>query len=269
MWADRRSVVDDPRGQILADGIAVEGVFAEVDSPSLTQDLARPELEAAAPAFEARMLQRARWRSIKASGTQRAFDVVVASAALVTVAPVILAVAAAVRFTSRGPAIFKQTRVGRNGRSFECLKFRTMVTHAESQLIEILKNDPEARAAFQSDFKLGDDPRITRIGRVLRRSSLDELPQLINVLRGEMSIVGPRPVVPQELGRYGDFAQVVLQVRPGMTGPWQVGGRSAIPYMERVRLDVEYALHRTLADDISIVRRTARCVVRPGSMEAR
>lgn len=240
-----------------------------VAPPTLVPALARPELEPSRLSFETRLIQRARARSVRADAIRRAFDIVVASVALVAAAPLILATAAMVRISSRGPVIFRQTRIGRRGESFECLKFRTMVTDAESRLAAILVEDEEARSAFEADFKLSEDPRTTRVGRLLRRSSLDELPQLINVLRGDMSIVGPRPVVPEELPRYGAYGQIVLQVRPGMTGPWQVSGRNSISYLQRVRLDVDYALNHSLVDDISILRRTFRCVVRPAPGESR
>ena len=240
----------------------------EVDSEpgvpvTLVRSLAHPQLTSGRLAFEARMVERARSRNLRADASQRIFDVVGAAVALVLAAPVILGVAIAVRVGSRGPVIYRQTRVGRWGQSFECLKFRTMVNGADARLARILLEDDEARAAFETDFKLANDPRVTRLRRFLRWWSFDELPQPINVLRGEMSLVGPRPVVPEELGRYGDYAQVVLQVRPGMTGAWQVNGRNAISYMRRVRLDVDYALNRTLAMDIDILRRTLRCVLHP------
>jgi lipopolysaccharide/colanic/teichoic acid biosynthesis glycosyltransferase len=220
-------------------------------------------------AFEARMVERARGRSLRVEATQRAFDLVAGSVIVVLTAPLMLAVAVAVRLTSRGPVVFRQTRIGRNGEPFECSKFRTMRTDAEDRLAAILLEDAEARAAFEKDFKLPVDPRVTRFGRLLRRTSLDELPQLFNVLRGEMSLVGPRPVVPEELGRYGSSAQVVLQVRPGMTGPWQVNGRNSLPYDERIHLDVDYALNRSLGGDIDILFRTVRCVLRPEPGECR
>ena len=162
------------------------------------------------------------------------------------------------RLTSRGPIIFRQTRIGRRGKPFECLKFRTMRCDAEAALAALLLADEEARAAFEAVFKLDDDPRITRVGRFLRRTCLDELPQLLNVLRGEMSMVGPRPVVPQELMRYGDYGQVILQAKPGMTGAWQVARTPVTTYAERVLLDVDYVLNRTIAGDIEILAQTLR-----------
>jgi len=254
--------------------VAVETGQATLSPPNsasaeLLRTIASPQVTSGRLAFEARLVQRARAASLRATFAQRVFDVVVASAALVASAPLMAGAALAVRLTSRGPVIFRQVRVGQRGRPFTCLKFRTMRLDAAERLAAILLADEDARTAFETSFKLTDDPRITRIGRLLRRTSLDELPQLLNVLRGEMSIVGPRPVVPEELGRYGDYAQVVLQVRPGMTGEWQVNGRSSTTYPERIRLDVEYALHRSLARDVSIVRQTIGCVLAPESDSSR
>ena len=247
----------------------LEGDSGVVTASSLVQALARPQVERGMLDFEARMVERARWRSIRADAVQRLFDITVAGLVVAVAAPVLVLVAAAVRLTSRGPVIFRQTRIGRHGEPFECMKFRTMRTDAAERLTALLLEDEEARLAFEADFKLPVDPRITGVGLVLRRSSLDELPQLFNVLRGEMSLVGPRPVVPEELGRYGSCAQVVLQVRPGMTGAWQVNGRNALSYCERVRLDLDYVLNRSLSGDIGILARTVRCVLRPAPGEAR
>lgn len=235
----------------------------------LVHALAQPQLDSGRLAFETRMVQRARQRNLASQSTQRLFDVTLAGLMLMATAPLMLLIAAAIRLTSPGPVFFHQTRVGRWGRPFACLKFRTMVIDAEQQLAHILTTDPHARAAFQNDFKLAHDPRITPIGRLLRKTSLDELPQLINVLRGDMSLVGPRPVVPQELGRYGDYAQVVLQVRPGITGAWQTNGRNNISYAQRVQLDVHYALNRNLKTDITILARTLNTVLNPQPGESR
>jgi len=239
---------------------------AEVAPPrssDLLKLVYRPQLPAVGPDYESRLVSRARIRSLRSAAAQRLFDVVLSSVLLVALAPVMATVAVVVAFTSRGPVLFRQPRVGLRGRLFPCLKFRTMVVDAESRLATTLLVDETKLAAFASSFKLADDPRVTIVGRLLRRFSLDELPQLVNVLRGDMSIVGPRPLVPQELWRYGDFAQVVLQAKPGMTGPWQVNGRSLMPYEERVRVDVDYALHRTLRGDIEIIGKTFACVLAP------
>jgi lipopolysaccharide/colanic/teichoic acid biosynthesis glycosyltransferase len=213
--------------------------------------------------FRTRLVTRAQVRSLRAAAAKRTFDVVVASIVLTLAAPPMACVALAVRLTSRGPVLFRQIRVGLRGRLFTCLKFRTMKDGAESRLAAMLLTDDVRLDAFRTSFKLADDPRVTRIGRFLRRTSLDELPQLLNVVRGDMSIVGPRPVVPEELWRYGEYAEVVLQARPGITGPWQANGRSRMPYAERVRLDVDYALNRTFWKDLDLVRRTIRLVLTP------
>lgn len=159
-----------------------------------------------------------------------------------------------------GPAIFAHKRVGRSGQPFSCFKFRTMRTDAERQLREILEADPAARAEWEQEFKLRNDPRVTSIGRLLRRTSLDELPQLFNVLRGEMSLVGPRPIVQAELERYGDDVDYFLMVRPGMTGLWQVSGRNDTAYDTRVYLDTWYVKNWSLWYDIAILFKTIRVV---------
>ena len=184
-------------------------------------------------------------------GVKRVADVVVASLLTLTLAPLMLAVAAAIRTTSRGPALFRQHRVGRNGELFTVLKFRTMDASAEKRLEE----DPSLFALYrESGFKiaLDQDPRVTRLGRFLRRSSIDELPQLINVLRGEMSLVGPRPVVPDELAKYGDLVSAYLMALPGLTGAWQVAGRDDIKFPERAQLDADYIDNWSLLQDLKI-----------------
>src|SRR4051812_4121565 len=168
---------------------------------------------------------------------KRFLDVFAATLLLTLLLPVWIAVAVAVRVKSPGPVFFRQTRVGRHGRLFTCLKFRTMVVNAEA----FLHRDESLRCAFSENWKLHHDPRVTSVGRFLRKSSLDEVPQLINVLRGEMSLVGPRPVQQSELSEcYGKHAADLVIVRPGLTGLWQVSGRSKLTYEQRVALDLEY-----------------------------
>jgi len=152
-------------------------------------------------------------------------------------------------------------RLGRDGRSFGCLKFRSMVTDGEAVLAAHLAADPRARAEWAATHKLSNDPRITAIGQVLRKTSLDELPQLWNVLRGEMSLVGPRPIVPAEVARYGRAFQTCFAVPPGVTGLWQVSGRSDTSYAERVALDLDYASRWSLRRDIAIMLRTIPAVL--------
>jgi exopolysaccharide production protein ExoY len=160
-----------------------------------------------------------------------------------------------------GAVIYRHRRVGRSGRMFSCLKFRTMVPEAEQALRELLERDPELHAEWNRDHKLRNDPRITRLGRFLRRTSLDELPQLLNVLRGEMSLVGPRPVVREELCRYGRNIGAYLAAKPGITGLWQVTGRNNTDYRRRVALDTYYVRHQNLRLDLYILIKTTSVVL--------
>lgn len=192
---------------------------------------------------------------------KRALDIVASSAALLFLSPLLLLISIAV-MADGGPAVFGHQRVGRNGRSFRCLKFRSMVPNAGAVLEKLLKEDPEAARLWAATRKLPRDPRITRIGRFLRATSLDELPQLLNVLRGEMSLVGPRPVVQEELTEhYGVAAASYLAVRPGITGLWQVSGRSDTSYAERVALDCRYVREFSFWGDLRILLRTVPAVL--------
>jgi lipopolysaccharide/colanic/teichoic acid biosynthesis glycosyltransferase len=193
---------------------------------------------------------------------KRALDVVGAALLLVLFAPV-MAVIALLVARDGGPVFYAHRRVGRDGVGFDCLKFRSMVRDADQRLAELLERDPAARAEWETTRKLRHDPRITAVGRFLRASSLDELPQLINVLRGEMSLVGPRPVQQAELNAfYGTAASYYRAVRPGLTGLWQVSGRNDTSYAERVALDVRYVAEATLLDDLRILLRTPIAVLR-------
>ncbi len=180
------------------------------------------------------------------------FDRLAAASALLLLAPVFLVIAAAVKLGDRGPVFFRQVRVGRNGRPFHVCKFRTMVTDAEQQK-KLLEQHNEGNGLL---FKIKDDPRITRVGSILRRYSLDELPQLFNVLAGQMSLVGPRPALPEEAAKYGDEVRRRLAVRPGITGLWQVSGRSDLPWEEAVRLDLRYVENWSFALDLQILWKT-------------
>ena len=192
---------------------------------------------------------------------KRALDIIGAGVGLVLLAPFFLIVALMVR-ADGGPAFFAHQRVGRGGKLFGCLKFRSMVIDSQARLETLLANDPAARAEWEATRKLKNDPRITPIGRFLRSTSLDELPQLINVLRGEMSLVGPRPVQEAEIIRYyGASAAHYMAVRPGITGLWQVSGRSETSYESRVALDVSYVSRPSLLADISILLRTPVAVL--------
>lgn len=197
-----------------------------------------------------------------AVGQRRIFDLAFASVALAITFPIFLLLLMVIRTTSSGPAVYKHRRIGLNGRQFDCLKFRTMVEDADEALSTLLEEDSDFRAEFEATHKLKDDPRITPIGRLLRKTSLDELPQFWNVLRGEMSVVGPRPIVEDEKERYGRDLSVVLSVRPGLTGLWQVSGRNDLDYQTRVELDKEYVLTRGFLSDMQIILRTLSVMVR-------
>lgn len=155
-----------------------------------------------------------------------------------------------------GPVLFSHSRVGRYGREFKCYKFRSMVTNSADVLAHLLATDATARAEWEKDFKLKNDPRITKIGHFIRKTSLDEFPQFFNVLKGDMSLVGPRPIVTKELERYGDKAKYYLMMRPGITGLWQVSGRNDVSYQTRVNMDMEYAQQWNFFKDIIILLKT-------------
>jgi exopolysaccharide biosynthesis polyprenyl glycosylphosphotransferase len=190
---------------------------------------------------------------------KKVVDRVLTIAVAVVVLPVLAAIALAVRLDSPGPVLFRQTRVGAKGEHFEMLKFRTMCVDAESRLVEVVGSQDAGNAVL---YKMRRDPRVTRVGRVLRRYSLDELPQLINVLRGQMSLVGPRPPLPREVEGYEADAVRRLRVQPGLTGLWQVSGRSDLSWDESLRLDLWYVDNWSLMLDLQIIFRTAKAVLR-------
>jgi len=192
---------------------------------------------------------------------KRVFDIVAAVIGIVVLSPVLIVIATLVR-RDGGPAVYGHMRIGRHGKKFRCLKFRSMVVNSEQVLKDLLASDPDARAEWEREFKLKNDVRVTRIGQFLRRTSLDELPQLWNVLRGEMSFVGPRPIIDQELERYGEAGKYYLMAIPGITGLWQVSGRSDIDYATRVSLDVSYVKNWTFRKDIGILFKTFFVVIR-------
>jgi len=197
-------------------------------------------------------------------GTQaamRAFDIAFSAVALLLFLPLLVLVALVIRLTSHGPVLFVQQRIGRSGRKFPCLKFRSMVVDAGERLEALLATSEAARQEWARDQKLRVDPRITPIGRILRKTSLDELPQLFNVLVGQMSVVGPRPIIQGEVARYGSRFGAYCSVRPGLTGLWQVSGRNEVSYETRVRLDAIYALRKSLAYDLAICLRTVPAVL--------
>ncbi len=191
----------------------------------------------------------------------RLLDIVVSAAMLVFLFPLLLLVSAAVFIADPGPVIFKQRRLGWGGNTFFCLKFRSMALDADKRLAALLLNNPTARAEWERDHKLKDDPRVTSIGRILRKSSIDELPQLWNVLRGDMTLVGPRPIVEAEIVRYGRYFQDYCRVQPGLTGLWQISGRSATSYRRRVALDVIYVRSKSFKLNLKILSMTIPSVL--------
>ena len=219
---------------------------------------ALPALSSTLSAEQLIALQSRRSRVLKRTG-----DIVFSLAVLTLGSPLFLVLGMLVKLTSRGPVFYVQQRVGRDYRSFGVVKFRTMRRDADHVLGRILAQSPDLAEEFRNDYKLRNDPRITPLGKFLRRSSLDELPQFLNVLRGEMSVVGPRPIVRDELERYGSSMDEVLAVRPGLTGLWQVSGRNNLSYATRVKLDVLYARHRNIWMDLRIILRTIGVVLDP------
>lgn len=185
------------------------------------------------------------------------FDRAAAAVALLLISPLLVLVTLAIRCTSTGPALFRQTRIGRNGEEFTMIKFRSMFVAAEDRLAELSARNENADGLL---FKMRDDPRVTQVGRLLRRFSIDELPQLLNVLGGSMSLVGPRPPLPGEVARYGDDVRRRLLVKPGLTGLWQVSGRSDLSWEDSVRLDLRYVENWSLALDMLVLWKTVRAV---------
>ncbi|MGG7518403.1 sugar transferase [Allorhizobium undicola] len=192
--------------------------------------------------------------------SKRSLDIFIASVALLLFSPLFLLIAALVKFTDGGSVFYGHRRVGHNGQQFRCLKFRTMVPNGDKVLQEHLRNNPEAYEEWRATRKLQNDPRVTVVGSVLRKLSLDELPQLFNILRGEMSIVGPRPVVEDELEMYDAAAHYYLQTRPGLTGLWQVSGRNDVSYDTRIAMDTQYVKTWSLFQDMLIIIKTVPAV---------
>lgn len=230
---------------------------------SLQRDRSRESVMAAGFAAHSMVLAspHAAWRNGARPWLKRALDVLGAGALLLLLAPVMLVLTWLVR-ADGGAAFYAHRRVGRGGDAFGCLKFRSMVVDSQARLDALLARDADARAEWDATRKLRHDPRVTRVGRFLRATSLDELPQLVNVLRGEMSLVGPRPVTQAELDQfYGAAGAHYTSVRPGITGLWQVSGRSDTSYSQRVALDVAYVATPSLWQDIRILLRTPMAVL--------
>jgi exopolysaccharide production protein ExoY len=191
---------------------------------------------------------------------KRGFDILGAGAGLVALSPLFLLLAMLVKFSDGGSVLYGHRRIGRGGRIFHCLKFRTKVRDGEAVLAQHLRDDPEAKAEWDATRKLKNDPRVTRVGAVLRKLSLDELPQIVNILLGDMSIVGPRPVVRDELDYYGKAVVFYFRSRPGLTGLWQISGRNDVSYDSRVAFDRHYVENWSFVQDVRIILKTVPAV---------
>jgi lipopolysaccharide/colanic/teichoic acid biosynthesis glycosyltransferase len=196
----------------------------------------------------------------------KSMNVSIAVVALLFFLPLMIVVALAIWVQDRGPILFAHKRIGRGGRKFPCLKFRSMAVDAQARLQDLLARDPEARAEWEADHKLRNDPRVTKLGVFLRKTSLDELPQLINVIRGDMDLVGPRPIVDDEVAKYGQRFKHYCSVNPGITGLWQVSGRNDTSYRSRVAMDCVYAKSKSVGLDLKVLVATVPAVLlRKGS----
>ena len=191
------------------------------------------------------------------------FDIIFSLLILFAFSPLFLIIALLIKLSSRGPIFFLQERIGKNNVPFKCIKFRTMYPEAKDILKNLLNKDEKIKKEFQETHKIKNDPRITTIGKLLRKTSLDELPQFINVLRNEMSIVGPRPIVKAEKKKYGKNSVKLLSIKPGITGLWQVSGRNNLTYKKRVMLDINYVKNYNLLMDIRIIIRTFGVILFP------
>jgi lipopolysaccharide/colanic/teichoic acid biosynthesis glycosyltransferase len=194
---------------------------------------------------------------------KRLFDICFSLSVLIVFAPLYAVLAILIACTSSGSVFYIQERVGKNYQRFGCIKFRTMIPNADRVLNKMMAESDDLRQEFSENFKLKQDPRITKIGRFLRTTNLDEFPQFINVFKGEMSVVGPRPLVPEELERYGKDIDRVLTIRPGLTGLWQISGRNDISYEQRIRIDVNYVKRHDFWLDLQIVCKTALLTLLP------
>lgn len=214
-------------------------------------------------AFARRRFQTQTLSSLDGNLTKRLFDVVFSLLVLILFSPVYILLALLIAISSPGPIFYVQERVGKNFQNFGCIKFRTMVCNADEVLLDMIETYPHVRQEFEDSFKLKHDPRITWIGRFLRVTSLDEFPQFFNVLKGDMSVVGPRPLVVEELPKYGRHIDKVLTIRPGITGLWQVSGRNDVPYHRRIQMDVYYVNFRNFLMDLWIVIKTIGVILAP------
>ncbi len=196
------------------------------------------------------------------------FDLIFAILIILIGFPIFILIALLIKLSSRGPIFFLQERIGKNNKPFNCIKFRTMNPKAADILETLINSNEELREEFNKTHKLKNDPRITKIGKFLRKTSLDEMPQFINVLRMEMSVVGPRPIVKEEISKYGSSIKQVLSIKPGITGLWQVSGRNNLSYKRRVLLDLTYVRDINFSLDLRIILRTFGVIILPGDRGA-
>lgn len=191
--------------------------------------------------------------------TKRILDVMIASIGLIVLSPIFLLIASFIKINSKGNVFFAHTRIGKDGKKFKMYKFRTMYENAEEMIKDFT---PEQKKEWEENYKLKDDPRITRIGKFLRKTSLDELPQIINIIRGDLSIIGPRPIIDRELEKYGENKQKFLSVTPGLTGYWQANGRSDTTYKQRMKMELYYIDHMSPKLDAQIFLKTFKTVLK-------
>lgn len=195
-------------------------------------------------------------------GVKRVFDFVLSFLILLVIWPIFLIVAILIKLDSRGPVFLDQKRIGKDGKLFRIYKFRSMVDHAEDILEDMMKNDPKIREEYTINKKLKNDPRITRVGKFIRKTSIDELPQLLNIFHGDMTFVGPRPYMIGEAKDMGRYYNEIIKMRPGLTGLWQVSGRSDCTFKERLKLDSKYYYNRGIKEDAEIVLKTFGTVIK-------
>lgn len=211
--------------------------------------------------------QRKTFNEITYSFLKRTVDITASATALLLLSPVFLVTSLAIKNDSKGPAMFTQKRIGKDGKLFEIYKFRTMVPDADKKLFELLEKDEEAAKEYKLNKKLKNDPRITKVGGFLRKTSIDELPQLINVLKGDMSLVGPRPYLPREIEDMEGYYDTIVESKPGITGLWQVSGRSNTTFEERMKFDLEYNENKSLKYDMDLLFKTVGSVVKGDGAE--
>jgi exopolysaccharide production protein ExoY len=251
-----------PKSHFDASPAAIRRSVTEADGPHGSPHHAGTEQRSSGDRFSFREPRDAFGMTPIGGRRKRMVDIAVAITATILVSPILFVIALAVKLSMGGPVIYRHRRIGFGGRPFDCLKFRTMVANGDEVLERHLAANPAAADEWRRSRKLADDPRVTRFGWFLRKTSLDELPQLLNILRGEMSCVGPRPIVAEELERYGIHAHEYLRARPGVTGSWQVSGRSNVSYGDRVKLDTEYVRKWSFGSDLIILARTVPAVLK-------